>query len=228
MEDAKVVRDTTELIARKQKRALLTRNQLLRSARAVFARDGFEQATVEDIAALAGKTRGAFYSNFDDKEDVFYAIFEDNIAHDMEQLGPLLSGLPTTRRRVEVLADYLVELTDDRERMLLNLEFKLYAIRHDMKRQRLAHLYTRMCDRSSVPELIKLLPQLENDGRISQTVDFFAISGILDGLALNHLFNPQLLCKRELARYLRLCLREQLSKTSVPSTEPAHSWRLIG
>jgi len=218
MADAKVVRDTTELNAHKQKRALLTRSQLLRSARAVFARDGFEQATVEDIAALSGKTRGAFYANFEDKEDVFYAIFEDNIARDMEQLGPLLSGLPTTRRRVEALADYLAELTNDRERMLLNLEFKLYAIRHDLKRQRLANLYTCMCLRSSLPELTRLLPQLGNTPRLSQAIDSFAISGILDGLALNHLFNPDLLGKRELARYLRLCLRELLSKSPLPNT----------
>ena len=218
MEDAKVVRKPPKLNAHKQKRALLTRNELLCSARAVFASDGFEQATVEDIAALAGKTRGAFYANFEDKEDVFYAIFEENIARDMEQLDPLLSGLPTTQKRVEALANYLVELCDDRERMLLNLEFKLYAIRHDLRRQRLASLYTCMCNRSSLPELTRLLPQLDKRDRNSQVVDSIAISGILDGLALNHLFNPQLLCKRELMRYLRLCLRESMSKSSPPKT----------
>jgi len=218
MVDAKVVREPIELTAHKQKRAMLTRDQLLRSARTVFARDGFEQARIEDIAALSGKTRGAFYANFADKEDVFYAIFEDNITRDMEQLGPLLSGLPTTRRRVEALADYLAELSDDRERMLLNLEFKLYAIRHDLKRQRLAHLYTCMCRRTSLPELTRLLPQLGDDGRRSQTAGCFAISGILDGLALNHLFNPDLLGRRELVAYLRLCLRELASKSSLAKT----------
>lgn len=56
---------------RKQQRGLVTRQELLRSARAIFARDGFEHARIEDIAANAGRTRGAFYDNFKDKEDVF-------------------------------------------------------------------------------------------------------------------------------------------------------------
>ena len=218
MSDAKVVHEPTELNAHRQKRAALTRDRLLRSARTVFARDGFEQARIEDIAALSGKTRGAFYANFLDKEDVFYAIFEDDITRDMEQLGPLLSGMPTAQRRVEALADYLVELSKDRERMLLNLEFKLYAIRHDHKRQRLAHLYSCLRLRSSVPELTRLLPQLNNDDQPSQTVDCFAICGILDGLALNHLFDPELFGNQELARYLRLCLRELLSKSPLVNT----------
>jgi AcrR family transcriptional regulator len=212
MSDAKVVEDPPLLSAHKQQRAMLTRDRLLRSARAVFARDGFEQARVEDIAALSGKTRGAFYDNFEDKEDVFYAIFESNTTRDLEQLGPLLSGLRTTRRRIEALADYLVDLSEDRERMLLNLEFKLYAIRHGVKRQRLAQLYTGMCLRSSLPELNRLLPQLGDDGRPIQAIDCFAISGILEGLALNHFFNPEILCKGELSRYLRLCLRELMAK----------------
>jgi hypothetical protein len=126
--------------------------------------------------------------------------------------------LRSTQRRVEALADYLVELSDDRERMLLNLEFKLYAIRHDLKRQRLAHLYTCMCLRSSFPYFARLLPQLGNDGRPIQTVDSFAICGILDGLALNHLFNPELLDKRKLARYLKVCLRGLLSTSSSANT----------
>ncbi len=70
---------------------MLTRKELLRSARAIFARDGFEHARIEDIAIKASKTRGAFYDNFKDKEDVFCAIFEENIDRDMEELGPFAS-----------------------------------------------------------------------------------------------------------------------------------------
>src|SRR5580698_914415 len=92
----------------RQKRALLTRQKLLRSARAIFASDGFEHARIEDIASKAGKTRGAFYANFSNKEDVFYAIFEENIDRDVAHLGPLLHGLPTEAQRVEAFGQYLV------------------------------------------------------------------------------------------------------------------------
>ena len=72
---------------KKQDRAIATRKHLTDAARQVFARDGFELARVEDIAAAAGKTRGAFYANFKDKEDIFFAIFEENLARDREQVS---------------------------------------------------------------------------------------------------------------------------------------------
>src|ERR1700749_1355743 len=41
-----------------------TRAELLRAAEVIFARDGFEASRIEDIAAEAGRSRGAFYANF--------------------------------------------------------------------------------------------------------------------------------------------------------------------
>src|ERR1700753_3933032 len=101
----------------RQRRGLVTRNELLRSARFIFARDGFEHARIEDIAMRARKTRGAFYDNFKDKDDVFLAIFEEDMARDLTELGPLLLALPTLKERMEALAQYLVRLSKDLERM---------------------------------------------------------------------------------------------------------------
>ncbi|MGB6688907.1 MAG: TetR/AcrR family transcriptional regulator [Terracidiphilus sp.] len=190
---------------------MLTRRQLLRAARAVFARDGFEHARIEEIASKAGKTRGAFYDNFNDKEDVFFAIFEEDINRNMAELKPLLAGLTSREQRVEALEKFLSELARDRERMLLSLEFKLYSIRHPRKRKRLAALYGVMKLRGSIPELNMLLPQMKGRDANAQLCDSLAICGLLDGLALSHFFDPETFDDRELARYLDLCLRETLS-----------------
>src|ERR1700742_446696 len=112
----------------KQKRGQVTRRQLLRSAREIFARDGFEHARLEDIASNIGKTRGALYDNFKDKEDMFCAIFEQDIERDRAELTPLLTAATSTQKKISVLVKYLIGVSRDRERMLLNLEFKLYAI----------------------------------------------------------------------------------------------------
>jgi AcrR family transcriptional regulator len=194
----------------KQKRAMLTRQELLRSARKIFAGDGFEHARIEDIASKAGKTRGAFYDNFKDKEDVFFAIFEEDIGRDLAELGPLLLGLPTLEQRTEALAEYLSELSKDRQRILLSLEFKLYAIRHPRRRKRLADLHAAMRLRSSIPELNRLFQQVAGGNAGAQIGDCTSICGILEGLALNHLFDPDALDNRELTRYLKLCLCEAL------------------
>jgi AcrR family transcriptional regulator len=200
----------------RQSRGIATRGDLIRSARYIFARDGFEHARIEDIALRARKTRGAFYDNFKDKEDVFLAIFEEDMARDLTELGPLLLALPTLKERMEALALYLVRLSKDLERMLLNVEFKLYAIRHPHKRKRLADLLRAMRLRTSIPEISRLLPQLDGRTASAKLTDCLAICGVMDGLALGHLFDPDGLDNRALVRYLRLCLQETIPKNALP------------
>jgi AcrR family transcriptional regulator len=202
--------------ALRQRRGIVTRSQLIRSARHIFARDGFEHARIEDIALRARKTRGAFYDNFKDKEDVFLAIFEEDMARDLTELGPLLLALPTLKERMEALAQYLVRLSKDLERMLLNVEFKLYAIRHPHQRKRLADLLRAMRLRTSIPEISRLLPQLDGRTASAKLTDCLAICSVMDGLALNHLFDPDGLDNRALVRYLRLCLQETIPENALP------------
>jgi AcrR family transcriptional regulator len=189
----------------KQKRALLTRRQLIRSAREIFARNGFQNARIEDIAAKAGKTRGAFYDNFKDKEDVFFAIFEEELDRDMEQLRPILQGVTTLDERIAALAEYLCKLGKDRQRTLLNLEFKLYAIRHPHRRKRLADLHALMRLRCSLPEIEELIPEYRQDRSES-----LAVGAVMDGMAVNQLFDPASIADDDVVRYLVLCLREKL------------------
>lgn len=54
-----------------------TREALLDAAVKVFVERGFYGASVEAITAEAGYTRGAFYSNFDSKEQLFAALLQD-------------------------------------------------------------------------------------------------------------------------------------------------------
>jgi AcrR family transcriptional regulator len=200
----------------RQRRGIVTRSHLIRAARHIFARDGFEHARIEDIALRARKTRGAFYDNFKDKEDVFLAIFEEDMARDLTELSPLLLALPTIKERMDALAQYLARLSKDVERMLLNVEFKLYAVRHPHKRKRLADLLRDMRLRTSIPEISRLLPQLDGKTASAKLIDCLAICGVVDGLALNHLFDPDGLDNLALVRYLRLCLKETTPQAALP------------
>ena len=58
-----------------------TRDALVASARRVFARDGFHGANLTAIAREAGLTKGAVYSNFDNKADIFLAVLDDDLAY---------------------------------------------------------------------------------------------------------------------------------------------------
>ncbi|MFL6414459.1 MAG: TetR family transcriptional regulator [Bryobacteraceae bacterium] len=196
--------------APKQKRALQTREDLIRAARRVFARDGFENARIEEIAAHAGKTRGAFYANFEGKEDVFFAIFEEDLLRDQERVRPRLTAAATTEERIDAVTDDLLTLLRDRQRVLLGLEFKMYAIRHPHKQNRLAELHAQMLLRCCTTKVDNFLPELANLSNGEKQRRVSEITTILDGAALNRLFDPSNLDEEQLRRYLHLGVCEAM------------------
>ena len=68
-----------------------TRTRLLDAAAKVFAEKGFAQASMDDIAAEAGMTKGALYWNFDGKESLFHTLLEERM------YGPLRALVEFTR-----------------------------------------------------------------------------------------------------------------------------------
>ncbi len=63
---------------------------MLDAAKRIFAQQGFEAARLEDIAAGAGYTRGAFYANFKSKEDIFFALFEEWVGERIDSFSSAL------------------------------------------------------------------------------------------------------------------------------------------
>jgi AcrR family transcriptional regulator len=173
------------------------------AARGVFARDGFELARLEDIALAAGKTRGAFYAHFHDKEDVFFAIFEEDMARDQERIKLPLSTAKSREERVEVLANHLATMLNDRRRMLLNLEFKAYAIRHPHRQKRLAALVSAMCLCCAETGIDYLVPELRHRNPAIKRAQAAQFGALVDGLAINRLFNPASLDADRVLSHLR-------------------------
>src|SRR5438105_15844263 len=66
-----------------------TRAHLLEAAAEVFARRGFHGASVEEVADVAGYTKGAVYSNFASKDELFLAVLEGRMQAQVELLGRL-------------------------------------------------------------------------------------------------------------------------------------------
>lgn len=64
----------------RQARQIKTRRQLVHAARSVFAEVGFHAATLDSIAQRAGFSKGAVYSNFENKATLFLAVMDENIA----------------------------------------------------------------------------------------------------------------------------------------------------
>ena len=122
--------------ARRQK----TRARLLDAAFDVFAEHGVRAASVEMITEAAGFTRGAFYSNFSTKEELFFALMEREKTMRIEQLNagveqflrPLVGAQGGELGDAEVLDTItrILELqSDDRRWWLVQSEFLLLALR---------------------------------------------------------------------------------------------------
>src|SRR3954452_3630574 len=81
--------ETRNRRALKQQR---TRARLLEAAATVFARRGYHVATLEQVAAEAGFTKGAGYSNFDNKEALFLALVDEEIAKRVREIGAVVEA----------------------------------------------------------------------------------------------------------------------------------------
>jgi AcrR family transcriptional regulator len=198
--------------AGKQDRAVSTRRDLMQAARRIFARDGFEMARLEDIAAAAGKTRGAFYANFRDKEDVFFALFEDKILRDKQQVGEQLSHAGSEEERIEILAKHLESVLSDRSSMLLAVEFKLYAIRHPRRTKRLAELHSALCRRCAEGNIDKWIPGYADLSPQQKRTRTAQVGAMLDGIALNRMFDARGLTDKLVDRHLRAALEIALEQ----------------
>ncbi|MGD0428793.1 MAG: TetR/AcrR family transcriptional regulator [Candidatus Acidiferrales bacterium] len=123
--------------SRQQARTATTRRKLLLAAEQTFARDGYEAARLEDIAAHAGYTRGAFYANFDSKEDIFFALLEQWVAQRISEVDALLGRHDNPQQRLRAVREHYAQIAQDRRLALLSLEFKLFAVRHPEAHARL-------------------------------------------------------------------------------------------
>jgi AcrR family transcriptional regulator len=98
----------------KQKRAAVTYEALLRAARRVFAKRGFDETQTPDIAAAAGVSTGAFYRYFDDKRQAFLEMVADHLeqgrAEIEKRLAPDRFVGRDRRAAIDVVLDVLFEL----------------------------------------------------------------------------------------------------------------------
>jgi AcrR family transcriptional regulator len=115
-----------------------TKAKLIAAAAKVFAREGFQAASVEEIAERAGYSHGAVYSNFSGKEELFLAVFEDYMAKRVRELASAGAIEGTLPERARAAADqWMQRFSEDRDTFLLHLEFMIHAARNPHLREQL-------------------------------------------------------------------------------------------
>lgn len=187
--------------SKQQARTDATRKRLLAAAERLFARDGFEAARLEDIAAQAGYSRGAFYANFEDKEDIFFELLKQYVAERIEEVNALIQRYKDPKDRLQALRSHYTRIAEDRRVALLSLEFKLFAIRHPEAHARLRarQQSMRLCGGDLLRRINK---GLRRTPRFPAEAAVTGLGALSNGLLLEHIFDPKMLPAGEMKHLL--------------------------
>lgn len=178
-----------ERLSRQESR-LQTRERLLEAAALVFSRRGYHAASVEEIAEEAGFSKGAVYSNFASKEDLFLALLDRHLAAELHDVASQFSQRGSQEEKPR--KSFAAELEKKRTWNVLTLEFSLYAMRHPTVQQQLAARY-RM-GRNELTSLLRWIYQAEGvDPAFPIEYMAWALLALGTGLALQAYLEPGIL-----------------------------------
>ncbi|MCW2697438.1 MAG: transcriptional regulator, TetR family [Modestobacter sp.] len=185
------------------RRREVTVERLLDAALETFAEQGFAAASVEDVCSRGGFTRGAFYSSFRTKDELFAALFTRELAREMARVEELLTGLAEEADPVTAAVDRcLSAFRTDRTWTLVATEYALHAARHpdaavllERHRAELHAQLTGLIERAAADAGVRLVVPA---GRLART-----IAALHDGVSLLTLSSP---CAHDIERPALLLL----------------------
>jgi AcrR family transcriptional regulator len=168
----------TERLTRKQRQEH-TRDCLLEAAARVFARRGLAQASVDEVAADAGFTKGAVYANFGSKEELFLEMLDRKFASRLADMEAVLrTDQPPEAQARAAGRDFLASISGDPEWGRLFVEAALHASRHEAFREKLQASYAQM--RARMADLLRA--RVEADG-IAPPVPYDQLAMMLFAMA---------------------------------------------
>jgi AcrR family transcriptional regulator len=168
-----------------------TRDELLSAALRVFAARGYLQASVDEIAAEAGYSKGALYWHFTGKEELLQTLLEERIDRPMRDMVALLESAPAERdMSIEATSEFARQLDEQREALLLDREYWSLAIRDPQLRARYAKRQTKLRDGFAKALKARAAHLGTPDLRMPAQDVARIVIGILNGLTVDELVEP--------------------------------------
>ena len=121
-------------LTREESRAQ-TRSTLMSVGRQHFLRAGLGGAVAEKIAEDAGYSRGALYSNFAGKEELFLAVIREEQARHANAFQAIIKKEPSGKIRLKKIRDAMANLVTDPDWIVLRAEFEAGALRSESIRK---------------------------------------------------------------------------------------------
>jgi AcrR family transcriptional regulator len=122
-----------------------TRDDLIAAADRRFSADGFHATSLDAVAEEAGYTKGAVYSNFFSKEDLFFAVYERRVERSLAETGALLESSATAWEGLERVGGSAAQRREaDDGWLAVFFEFWAHVLRHPEHRARFAEQHDRV------------------------------------------------------------------------------------
>jgi AcrR family transcriptional regulator len=194
-----------------------TRQELISAAEASFVSRGFHASSVDEVAERAGYTKGAVYSNFASKEDLFFAVYERRVEQVLTEVVPDLRQLGAERAFDQLAAGALHRRDPDDGWRAVFFEFWAHVVRHPKLCERFAAIHARFLE-----PLANAVRQLAEDRGLTLPSDVTASQVAVAwyamevGLNLERLTQPQTV-DRALARRMGRLLLDAVLDTTQPS-----------
>lgn len=166
----------------------VVRARILEAAAEEFAERGFAAARLAEIARRAGFTKGAVYSNFESKQDLFAELFAQRSLELAGRVLAEIAGLDLADAVGKGGAAVAAALIADSEWSLLVLEFGVQAVRDPSIKQ--AYIRERRYLRSRLVELIADRAR-EWGVDIDVRTTALSLTALISGLVLEHTVDPE-------------------------------------
>jgi AcrR family transcriptional regulator len=196
-----------------------TRQELVSAAEACFVSQGFHATSVDQVAERAGYTKGAVYSNFASKEDLFFAVYERRVEQVLTEVVPDLRRLSAERAFDQLAAGALHRRDPDDGWRAVFFEFWAHVVRHPELRERFAAIHARFLE-----PMAEGVQQLADDRGLTLPSDVTASqvavawNAMEVGLNLERLTQPQTV-DRALARRIGKLLLDAVLDRARPAAD---------
>jgi TetR/AcrR family acrAB operon transcriptional repressor len=199
-----------------------TRSRILEAAGQVFARKGFRAASLDEVAAAAGLTKGAIYWHFRSKNDLFFALVEARFQEHTAPLhreidGVIVAGDPRAAMTA-LLSAVMARLRADADWPRLYLEFMSQA-REPEIRELLARFYEASWETGAAHVATLQRAGMTNPALDSQSLAIFW-GALVDGLMLAWLVNPERVDHDRLIPFIVDMLFTGLGNPARPESTP--------
>jgi AcrR family transcriptional regulator len=196
-----------------------TRQELLSAAEASFVSRGFHASSVDEVAERAGYTKGAVYSNFASKEDLFFAVYERRVEQVLTEVVPDLRQLGAERAFDQLAGGALHRRDPDDGWRAVFFEFWAHVVRHPELRERFAAIHARFLE----PMAEAVQQRAEDRGQtlsadVTASQVAVAWNAMEVGLNLERLTQPQTVDRALARRMGRLLLDAVLDTTQPPAS----------